>query len=104
MLTIVETSIFIKYAKMVWSDEERVEFINWIAANPLAGDVIPNSGGCRKVRWSRDGMGKRSGVRVIYVNQLEKGEIGLLIVYAKSKFDNLPSDFLSVLKQEFIND
>lgn len=66
MLTIVETSIFIKYAKMVWSDEERVEFINWIAANPLAGDVIPNSGGCRKVRWSRDGMGKRSGVRVIF--------------------------------------
>lgn len=104
MLTIVETSIFIKYAKMVWNDEERVEFINWIAANPLAGDVIPNSGGCRKVRWSRDGMGKRSGVRVIYVNQLEKGQIGLLIVYAKAKFDNLPSDFLSVLKQEFIND
>jgi hypothetical protein len=66
MLTIVETSIFIKYAKMVWNDEERVEFINWIAANPLAGDVIPNSGGCRKVRWSRDGMGKRSGVRVIF--------------------------------------
>ncbi|MFQ6333524.1 hypothetical protein [Methylophilus sp. 3sh_L] len=30
--------------------------------------------------------------------------IGLLIVYAKAKFDNLPSDFLSVLKQEFIND
>lgn len=89
---------------MVWSDEERVEFINWIAANPLAGDVIPNSGGCRKVRWARDGMGKRSGVRVIYVNQLEKGKIGLLIVYAKAKFDNLPSEFLSVLKQEFIND
>lgn len=66
MLTIVETSIFIKYAKMVWNDEERVEFINWIAANPLAGDVIPNSGGCRKVRWSREGMGKRSGVRVIF--------------------------------------
>lgn len=104
MLTIVETSIFIKYAKMVWNDEERVEFINWIAANPLAGDVIPNSGGCRKVRWARDGMGKRSGVRVIYVNQLEKGKIGLLIVYAKAKFDNLSSDFLSVLKQEFIND
>lgn len=89
---------------MVWSDEERVEFINWIAANPLAGDVIPNSGGCRKVRWTRDGMGKRSGVRVIYVNQLENGQIGLLIVYAKAKFDNLPSDFLSLLKQEFIND
>lgn len=104
MQTIVETSIFIKYAKMIWSDDERIEFINWIAANPLAGDVIPNSGGCRKVRWSRGGMGKRGGVRVIYYNQLEEGQIGLLIVYSKAKFDNLPSDFLRVLKQEFLDD
>lgn len=104
MQTIVETSIFIKYAKMIWSDDERIEFINWIAVNPLAGDVIPNSGGCRKVRWSRGGMGKRGGVRVIYYNQLEEGQIGLLIVYSKAKFDNLPSDFLRVLKQEFLDD
>lgn len=104
MQTIVETSIFIKYAKMIWSDDESIEFINWIAVNPLAGDVIPNSGGCRKVRWSRGGMGKRGGVRVIYYNQLEEGQIGLLIVYSKAKFDNLPSDFLRVLKQEFLDD
>lgn len=44
--------------------------------NPLAGDVIPNSGGCRKVRWSRQGMAKRGGVRVICFNQLELGKIG----------------------------
>ena len=83
MFTIVETSIFIKYAKQVWSDEERIAFVNWIAANPLTGDVIPNSGGCRKVRWSRSGMGKRGGARVIYFNQIEAGKIGLLIVYAQ---------------------
>jgi hypothetical protein len=51
--------------------DERLEFVGWIAANPLAGDVIPGSGGCRKVRWSRSGMGKRGGVRVIYFNRLE---------------------------------
>ena len=100
MFTIVETSIFIKYAKQVWGDDERIAFINWIAANPLAGDVIPHSGGCRKVRWSRSGMGKRGGARVIYFNQLEAGKIGLLIVYAKAKFDNLPSEFFKELKQE----
>jgi hypothetical protein len=33
----------------MWSDAERIEFINWIANNPDAGDVIPGSGGCRKV-------------------------------------------------------
>lgn len=100
MFTIVETSIFIKYAKQVWGDDERIAFINWIAANPLAGDVIPHSGGCRKVRWSRSGMGKRGGARVVYFNQIEAGKIGLLIVYAKAKFDNLPSEFFKELKQE----
>jgi len=104
MFTIIETSVFIQYAQRVWSDEELTEFINWIAANPLAGDVIPHSGGCRKVRWSRSGMGKRGGVRVIYFNQLEAGKIALLIVYAKAKFDSLPIEFIKQLKQELTDD
>lgn len=104
MFTVVETSIFIRYANQVWSEDERIAFINWIAANPLTGDVIPQSGGCRKVRWSRAGMGKRGGARVIYFNNLEAGKIGLLIVYAKAKFDNLPSEFFKQLKQELNDD
>jgi hypothetical protein len=101
MLTIIETSIFIKYAKVIWSDEERQEFIIWIASNPLAGEVIPASGGCRKVRWSRLGSGKRGGVRVIYYNLLSQGELALLIVYTKAQFDNLPAEFLMQLRKEF---
>jgi hypothetical protein len=100
MFTVIETSVFIKYAKQVWTDDERVAFINWIAVNPFAGDVIPNSGGCRKVRWSRQGMGKRGGARVIYYNQFDLGSIGLLIVYAKAKFDNLPPEFFAQMKEE----
>ena len=34
------------------------------------GDVIPGSGGCRKVRWNRAGFGKSGGVRIIYFNRL----------------------------------
>jgi hypothetical protein len=49
-------------------------------------------------------MGKRGGVRVIYFNQLEVGRIGLLVVYAKAKFDNLPSEFFKQLKQEISDD
>ncbi|BBP02109.1 DNA-binding protein [Sulfuriferula nivalis] len=75
--------------------------MNWIAANPLAGDVVPKSGGCRKVHWSRAGMGKRGGVRVIYFNQLAAGEIILLMVYAKAKYDNLPAEFFKQLKEVF---
>lgn len=99
MHTVAETEIFQRYAAAIWSGSERLEFIEWIAANPLAGDVIPGSGGCRKVRWSRAGMGKRGGARVIYFN-VQDGRIWLLIVYAKAKFDKLPAEFLAKLKVE----
>ena len=99
MHTVLETEIFQRYADLVWTDSDRVKFIDWIAENPQAGDVIPGTGGCRKVRWSRAGMGKRGGVRVIYFNSTD-GKVWLLIVYSKSKFDNLPASFLANLKDE----
>jgi hypothetical protein len=52
------------------------------------------------VRWSRSGMGKRGGTRVIYYNTLSEGSIWLLIAYTKAKFDNLPAAFLKQLKEE----
>jgi hypothetical protein len=99
MNTVAETPIFQRYAADIWTDNERSQFVNWIARNPLAGDVIQGSGGCRKVRWSRSGMGKRGGARIIYFNGTD-GRVWLLIVYTKTKFDNLPSDFLAKLKYE----
>jgi hypothetical protein len=54
--------------------------VAWLALNPEAGDVIKGSGGCRKVRWSRPGSGKRGGVRVIHYNRLKDGVIYLLHV------------------------
>ena len=99
MHTVAETEIFQRYAASIWSETERLEFIEWTAANPLAGDVIPGSGGCRKVRWARAGMGKRGGARVIYFDVLD-GRIWLLIAYAQAKFDNLPAEFFSRLKAE----
>jgi hypothetical protein len=98
MFTVAETDAFVRYASAVWSSEEREEFTTWIANNPLAGDVIAGTGGLRKVRYSRRGIGKRGGVRVIYFNVLEDGTIWLLIVYSKAKFDNLPTAFLRQLK------
>ena len=96
--TVAETAIFQRYASDVWSEAERAEFITWIAANPDAGDVIPGSGGCRKVRWTSAGQGKRGGARVIYFNASTE-TIWLLIVYKKAKFDNLSTSFLVELKQ-----
>ncbi|MDR5809289.1 transcriptional regulator [Caballeronia sp. LZ019] len=99
MYTIIETKVFQRYADEIWSDAERAEFITWLANNPMAGDVIPGTGGLRKVRWSRPGMGKRGGARVIYYNVLDEGVIWLLIAYTKAKFDNLPSSFLNQLRE-----
>ena len=98
MRTVVETPIFQRYADDVWSEAELEEFVNFIAANPLAGAVIQHSGGCRKVRWSRAGRGKSGGARVIYFNA-DDGTLWLLIVYKKSRFDNLPTSFLEQLRQ-----
>ena len=49
----------------------------------------------------RTGMGKRGGARVIYFTQLPQGQVQLLIAYSKSKFDNLPIEFLRRLKEQY---
>lgn len=97
MRTVAETPIFIRYASEVWADDERHAFINFIASNPEAGVLIRGSGGCRKLRWSRSGIGKRGGARVIYF-LAEDTTVWLLIVYTKAKFDTLPTAFLQQLK------
>jgi len=40
-ITVAETSLFVRQAADIWNDEERTGFINFIAANPQAGDLIP---------------------------------------------------------------
>ncbi|WP_206408818.1 type II toxin-antitoxin system RelE/ParE family toxin [Ectopseudomonas oleovorans] len=101
--TVAETDIFQRQATEVWSSDELLMFKTWLAQNPEAGDVVPGGGGVRKVRWSRPGMGKRAGARVIYFNEHE-GRIWLLTVYVKAKFDNLPAEFLKRLKDEVEHD
>jgi hypothetical protein len=104
MLTVIETPTFSRLAADYWSEEERGEFAAWIAQHPEAGDVTSGSGGCRKVRWARRGMGKRGGVRVIYFNRLANGEIWLLLIYAKTARENLPGHVLRQIKKEIEHD
>lgn len=93
MRTVIETPTFQKQAEKIWSEDERLAFIDWIARNPLAGDVIPGADGARKVRWSIAGTGKRGGVRVIYFNLTEQGTLVLITLYQKAdQADIRPSD------------
>ena len=100
MYSIHETPTFKKLVDALLTSEERQEFCVFIASHPEAGDLIPGSGGCRKVRWSRQGMGKRGGVRIIYYNTLESGEIHLLLIYAKAVSENIPAHILKQIKEE----
>ena len=99
MYTVIETPIFSADAQAILTADERSAFCAWIADNPMAGDVIPHSGGCRKVRWARTGMGKRGGARVIYFNRLENGVIYLLVIYAKAVRGNIPANLLKAIKE-----
>ena len=100
MLTIYETPTFVAEAAKLWSAEERLDFFSWIAGEPEAGVVIKDSGGCRKVRWSRPGTGKRDGVRVIYFTRLAAGELWMLLVYPKSARDTSPGHILRMIRKE----
>ncbi len=83
MKTVIETPTFQKQADKLWTQDERLGFIDWIAINPDAGDVIPGADGARK------GTGKRGGVRVIYFHLVADEVVLLVLVYAKSVRGNV---------------
>lgn len=99
MLTVIETPLFQKQWPLYWTEDERGSFSAYIAAHPNVGDVIPGSGGLRKVRWRQKGSGKSGGVRVIYYTHTVEGELILLTLYAKSKTDNLTGPKLKEIRR-----
>jgi hypothetical protein len=99
MLTVVESPIFQRLWPRYWEEDERAEFAAFIASNPEAGAVIRGSGGVRKVRWSREGAGKSSGVRVVYLTRNEVGEIYLLTLYAKSEKSTISAATLKEIRR-----
>ncbi len=103
MITLIESPIFTKLWPDYWSEDERGEFAAWLAENPYVGNVVPGSGGVRKVRWGRKGQGKRGGIRIVYFIQLGNGLIWLLTLYAKSKKENIPAHILKTLKEELVD-
>jgi hypothetical protein len=92
LVTVAETAIFVRQAEKIWGDDEREEFVTFIAANPDIGNVIPDTGGVRKVRWKRAGVGKRGGARVIYFYRGVARPLYLLMVYAKARREDLSPD------------
>ena len=99
MLTVIESPLFEKLWPLYWSEEERGEFAAHIALNPTAGVVIRESGGLRKIRWTREGSGKSGGVRIIYFNRTDQGDVVLLTMFAKGNTGNIPTAKLKEIRR-----
>jgi hypothetical protein len=96
-VSVIEFAGYRRRASELLTAEERDAVIDLIAYEPECGDIIPGSGGLRKVRVGRDGMGKRGGARVVYYFYNESFPILLLALYAK----NEKSDLTAAEKREF---
>lgn len=88
-MTVVETVRFLRDAERLMRGSTRSRLIEFIGANPEAGDLIPETAGVRKLRWALPGGGKRGGTRVIYFFHNENLPVFLLAMYGKNEKANL---------------
>jgi mRNA-degrading endonuclease RelE of RelBE toxin-antitoxin system len=88
-MTVVETARFLNDTRSLLSDSERESLVAFVGANPEAGEIIPETGGLRKMRWALAGRGKRGGARVIYNWHSERLPLFLLAAYGKHEKANL---------------
>lgn len=89
MRTVVETPAYLRDAERIFSAEQRADIVSILAADPECGDVIPGTGGYRKLRFGRDGIGKRGGARIVYIQRNELLPVFLIAAFAKNDKDNL---------------
>jgi len=107
LLTVVEFTLFIHAVQEVWDEAECALFTSYIAENYEEGDLISGTGGLRKIRWSRPGIGKKGGVRVIYYYYDQMTPVFLVYAYAKNVQENLTAGdkkYLSMLTEKLKNE
>lgn len=96
-ITLVELQSFQEDAGRIFTESERDELAEFISTNPHFGDVIPGTGGVRKLRWQARESGKRGGARVIYYFRDLNMPVFLLAVYAKGEKANLTASERKVM-------
>ena len=90
-----KTSVFTKLIK----DDEYLELQRELLINPLAGVLIRNSGGLRKLRWAVETKGKSGGIRVIKYYVTSDEQIFMLVAYKKGKKDDLTDKERAALRK-----
>src|ERR1700675_3515722 len=100
--TVVETPTCLAIANKLFSEEERADIVALVAADPQCGDLIRGTGGFRKVRVARKGMGKSGGARVVYIWRNERFPVFLIAVFPKNEKENLSMAERNALKKPVI--
>ena len=95
-----ETTTFSRLRPDYLDDDGYRDLQIFILASPEAGDVMPGTGGFRKLRWhdERRGKGKRGGLRVIYYWLMSDGQVWMFSIYDKDEASNLTTDQQRQLK------
>jgi hypothetical protein len=89
LVSVIETDTYLSKAEKIMSDAERESVVSTISENPTLGDVIPGTGGLRKLRIPLQGRGKRGGGRVIYWFYNEGYPAILMWAFAKNEASDL---------------
>lgn len=99
METVVETPGYLTLARKLFRQEERNDIVNLLAADPEAGDVMEGTGGFRKLRVAREGMGKSGGARVVYIFRTSAFPVFLITGFPKNQKANLSRKERNELKK-----
>ena len=98
-MLILETAVFSKRIEALLDKESYRLLQLRLAADPVAGSLIPGTGGLRKIRWRAADRGKRGGVRVIYYWAGAHETILMLMVFAKNERSDLSPAQRSILRR-----
>jgi hypothetical protein len=104
--TVIETGPFIKSAADAGMTDAEIEaLITLLAADPMAGEVMAGTGGCRKLRVAGRGKGKSGGYRVVTFYIGDDIPVFLLAAFSKGDQANLSKhdrNLLAELTKELV--
>jgi len=107
LYSFLESSLFTKDVYRYLTEESYFALQDFLLEYPTEGDLIPGSGGLRKIRWKVEGRGKRGGARIIYYFANARGHIFLLDIYSKTAKEDLTPDEIKQLRsliEEWLNE
>jgi hypothetical protein len=95
----IETPVFTKLVEDLLPHDSYVDLQHTLLLRLDTGQVIPGSGGLRKVRWGIEQKGKRGGLRMICYWDKPDEIIYMLFVYRKSEREDLTQEQLKFLRR-----